>query len=222
MRRMCLAIVLLPLLLQYCATADAEPARIEYTIDKDASHVDIVVRSDGPLAHDHVFTVSSIDGLVWLGNTSMELGFDLSFPVDELVADDPQARAAAGEFAPSRIARAERNAVRRTMLGPRVLDSRRFPVIKLKSLRMTGNVQDPQLSVLVTIRDISREVALAPSVVVAGPRLIASGQFEIRQSDFGIHPLSVALGAVRIEDRLRVKFVLAADEKSPAGENSFK
>jgi hypothetical protein len=39
-----------------------------------------------------------------------------------------------------------------------------------------------------------------------GGRLTASGEFAIKQTDFGITPFTVALGALQVLDQLRIKF----------------
>jgi hypothetical protein len=48
---------------------------------------------------------------------------------------------------------------------------------------------------------------------VNGDRLTASGEFEILQTDFGIKPFSVALGALEVKDRLLVRFKLVASQR---------
>ena len=40
--------------------------------------------------------------------------------------------------------------------------------------------------------------------------LRVKGQFDIKQTDFGITPLNVALGALLVQDTLKIKFDLFA------------
>jgi hypothetical protein len=52
-------------------------------------------------------------------------------------------------------------------------------------------------------------VTVPAAVREQGDRLVAEGEFDILQSDFGIAPFSVAMGALQVQDRLRVRFSIA-------------
>ena len=41
-------------------------------------------------------------------------------------------------------------------------------------------------------------------------QVCASGEFDVLQTDFGIKPFSVALGALEVQDRLHIKFRIVA------------
>lgn len=185
----------------------------EYLVDTASSEVNILVYSDGPLArvgHNHVMTSRSVQGHISVSRASPRVAFDLSFPVEELIVDDPPERIAAGNDFPLNLTPADRTGTRKNMLGPAVLDAQRFPFISLSSLSMSGTLQNPHFSVLVTIRNVSRETSVDAQLTLVDSRLTATGEFDIRQSDFGIEPFSVAFGALRIDDRLHVSFALVA------------
>jgi hypothetical protein len=57
---------------------------------------------------------------------------------------------------------------------------------------------------------MTRELPVTASVQFQGACVRAGGEFDILQSDFGIKPFSIAFGVVRIEDRMHVKFDVAA------------
>jgi hypothetical protein len=61
------------------------------------------------------------------------------------------------------------------------------------------------------IKDTSRDVPLSANLQIRGRRLTASGEFDIRQSDFGINPFRAALGTLKVQDQLHVKFRMIAD-----------
>lgn len=91
-----------------------------------------------------------------------------------------------------------------------VLDGERFPQIRLASSALTGTATDPKLMAQVTIKDVTRELAIPMSLSLEGSQLQASGEFDILQSDFGITPFSVALGALQVQDRLHVTYRIVA------------
>jgi hypothetical protein len=196
------------------ATAAATPpAATQYIVDSGASKVNIRVYSDGVLArvgHNHVMTSRSLQGFVRAGSASSLITFDLSFPVGELIVDDPQERRAAGQDFPPNLNPAERESTRKNMLSPAVLDAGRFPIISMHSVQMSGSVPNVHFTVLVTIRDVSRETPVDAQLTLDDSHVTASGEFDLRQSDFGIDPFSIAFGALRIDDRLRISFAVVA------------
>src|SRR5690606_8684368 len=112
---------------------------------------------------------------------------------------------------PPDIAQRDKDATRRNMLRPEILDAERFPAILVSVARIDGERQSPRIVARITIKDASREVEIPATIDVDGSRLIAQGEFDIRQSDFGITPFSAALGALAVQDRLHVWFRIVAD-----------
>ena len=93
--------------------------------------------------------------------------------------------------------------VQRRMLGPDVLDSTRFPEITFKSTivepagdhrwRVSGD-----LSLHGTTRSVSVTVEERDGHYL--------GSFVLKQRDFGIEPISIAGGTVKVKDELKVEF----------------
>lgn len=184
-----------------------------YDVDPQASSVHVLVYRGGKLArlgHNHVMTVLGLTGRVWISPLTEQSGFELSFPVAQLLVDDPDARRAFGPDFPPTVPDADRAGTRRNMLRPEVLDAARYPTVSVRSLAVIGPVQAPHLTARITIKGVDRDLALTPLVQVNGARLTATGEFDIYQSDFGIRPFTALLGALDVEDRLHVQFSLSA------------
>jgi len=195
-------------------SASTPSAGVEYRIDPQQSAVNIFAYSRGVLAefaHNHVMTTGSLSGSVAVDGITQHLVFELSFPVRQLIIDDPEARSAAGADFPPDITDADRAATRRIMLGRDVMDAQSYPTIMLQSVRTSGPQQPAQLMVRITIKGVTRELPIVADVQFQDAALKVSGEFDILQTDFGIKPFSMVFGALRIEDRLRVKFAVHAD-----------
>jgi hypothetical protein len=186
-----------------------------YQVNPSASQVDILVYRGGTLArlgHNHVMTSKAVTGRVWVHSQLDKSGFELSFPVAELIVDDAEARRAAGTEFPPDIPQADKDGTRKNMLRTEVLDGEHFPEVKLQAVRVTGSMQAPQITTRITIKDASREIEVPAKVSIEGSRLTATGEFDIQQTNFGMKPFSVALGAIAVKDQLHIKFSVVAEK----------
>lgn len=194
--------------------ADMRGATI-YDVRAQESAVHILVYRGGTLSrlgHNHVVTSKALSGRVGIQPKFESSAFELSFPVRELIVDDPQDRRAAGGDFPPDIPQADKDGTRRNMLRPDVLDGERYPTIRLVAVKIAGTLEAPRITARITIKEASRDVEVPVKMVVDGGRLTASGEFDILQTDFGIKPFSVALGALEVQDRLHVTFKVVAEK----------
>ena len=172
-----------------------------YRIDPTASQITVVVRSGGPFAkigHDHAIASRTISGYA----APAQGRSDFAFRLDELTVDEPAVRAQAG-LTGSVPADAVAG-TRANMLG-RVLDAGRHPVVQL---RVTGNQPTPRLSI--TLHGVTRSIDVPTELQVTPDRLTAAGQFTLRQTDFGITPMSVLGGALVVKDEMELQFRIQA------------
>jgi polyisoprenoid-binding protein YceI len=102
--------------------------------------------------------------------------------------------------------------VQATMVGPECLDTARFPTIRFVSDGVTVNAsssteRDVTIRGTLTLHGVSRATTVSAHVVLDPSTVTASGTFELKQSDFGIKPVTVA-GVVKVDDRLTVAWRL--------------
>ena len=76
--------------------------------------------------------------------------------------------------------------------------------------RITGSAASPDVVATMRIKDQTREIRLPVTLTETDSALAIQGNFEIRQSDFGITPLSIAMGALTVQDTVKIKFRLVA------------
>jgi polyisoprenoid-binding protein YceI len=184
-----------------------------YTLDPQASQIHILVYRGGTLArlgHNHVISSKSLHGRAWLHADFQRSGFEVTLPVATLIVDDPSTRALHGEQFATDVAQKDIDGTRRNLMRPEVLYGEQFPEIKLVASRVSGTVETPQVSAHVTIKGVTREIQIPLHLSVQQDRLIAIGEFDLLQSDFGIKPFSIALGALQVRDELHVTYRLVA------------
>ena len=106
--------------------------------------------------------------------------------------------------------------VQQAMHSDKVLDVARYPRISYESTSVSlkerrGDRIDLVVVGQLTIRDVTRPVTVPVRVDLADRVLTANGGFAIKQSAFGIKPISVA-GVVAVKDALDVEFSISANK----------
>lgn len=97
----------------------------------------------------------------------------------------------------------DRAEIQETMLGPKVLDTARFPEIHFRSTAVEA-AGSGRWSVTgdLTLHGQTHSVKLE----VRGLNGHYQGTAELRQKDFGIEPIVVGGGAIKVKNELRVEF----------------
>ncbi|MES2756714.1 MAG: YceI family protein [Pseudomonadota bacterium] len=172
-------------------------------IDPAQSLIAVTVRRGGPLArlgHDHVVASRGITGFV----APAAGRADFSVRLDQMSVDEPALRKEAGlDTTPSAAAI---EGTRANMLA-RVLDAERFPVVALHAEQL----KDQGVRLTVTLHGVTRTVdAAAVGVEHGAGTVTASGTLQLRQSDFGITPMSVMAGAMTVQDTMELRYRIVA------------
>ena len=106
--------------------------------------------------------------------------------------------------------------VTEAMLGEQVLNVKQYPSITFDSTAVSGrgsaSALDLQITGNLTIRGTTKPARAATSVKIEGDTLTATGKFAIKQTDFGIKPISVG-GMVKVKDELAITFTIVAQER---------
>lgn len=184
-----------------------------FRIQPRASQLRILVYRGGRLAklgHNHVIASQGEGGYILLATDLTRSRFDLYLPVSTLRVDDPDHRQQAGEDFASTPSAADIESTRQNMLSEQVLDAGRFNFVLMSGRLTGGRLPRPELEVDLTLRGIAHALKLRPRVEVRNGRLVVSGEFGLKQSDFGITPFSVLMGALLVKDEVRVQFHLVA------------
>lgn len=175
-----------------------------YAIDPAQSLIAITVRRGGPLSrlgHDHVVASRTLAGFA-----APEQGrADVYFRLDQLTVDEPQLRREAGLDSTPSAAAIE--GTRNNMLGT-VLEAPRFPLVVMHARRVEG--MDKSLRLTITLHGVTRTLDVPTKVEMNKDYVAASGTLQLRQTDFGITPLSVMAGALSVQDQMDLRFRIVA------------
>jgi len=97
----------------------------------------------------------------------------------------------------------ERAQIQSTMLGPAVLNSSKYPEIMFRSTQVQSS--DPGTWSIQGELTMHGETHIVPvQVREMGGHYVGSSQF--KQTEFGIQPVKVAGGMVRVKDEVRINF----------------
>jgi hypothetical protein len=208
-----------------------EPARppvgaAAYSIDSAQSELRLLVYRAGPMArlgHNHVILNRAIGG--WVDAAAAGLpgsrarpesaSFSLYVPVADFVVDDARARSEEGQDFSAEVPEEAKSGTRHNMLGTSLLDAERFPVITLTSVGIKRAPEVPESGNLVATLTVGvaghESTLVVPFVVeISSDRISAAGSVVLRQSELGLTPISVMLGALQVQDEVTVKFKFVA------------
>ena len=188
-------------------------AAAEYLIRPEQSELVVLVFKTGfasAFAHDHVVRATRFSGSI-SGDPSnpATAAVRVTVPVEALAVDEPELRKKHGLAGGP--GDSDRQEIQATMRGDKQLDAAKYPDISFRSVsvepRTTG---DFLLTGDFTLHGTTRRITVPVSGRLSDGSLRATGSFEFNQSDFGITPISLFLGAVRNQDRVRIVFDLIA------------
>lgn len=184
----------------------AARGRAVFRIDPASSLVVVDVYRAGSLArlgHDHVVASHDVRGYLLPDAPRADLYVEL----DRLVVDEPALRAQAHfdtQPSPEDIA-----GTRHNMLG-RVLDAAHYPFARIGVADVERNGHDASASVSITLHGETRTTRVPLRIETTPDDMIVSGSLTLRQTDFGIVPLSVLGGAIQVKDAIDLHFRLHA------------
>jgi polyisoprenoid-binding protein YceI len=182
------------------------PAAIGYRLDSSASRFTVRVFASGMLSalgHSPTLAIRDFKG---------EIGFNPASP--ERATLKTEIRSDSLEVM-DEIESTDRREMQDTM-NRDVLQVDKYPVITFESAstgidKIADGRYKAALSGNLTLRGVTRNVPVIAQVTTSGDLLLrASGEFSILQSDFGIPPVSVAGGALKLKDELKFSFDIVA------------
>ena len=208
---------------------DPAPGSGVFRIDAARSSLRLLVYRAGTMArlgHNHVISQGALGGWVKYAGNMADASFVLRVPAADFVVDDAAVRGEEGPDFAAEVPEDAKGGTRHNMLGEALLDAGHFPLITLRSVavqpdpaRATGNTVAATSAPATTTLTATLAVNVAghastlvvPFVLLQEEHgLRATGTVKLRQSELGLVPFSVMLGALQVQDEFTVKFELLA------------
>ena len=164
------------------------------------------------VGHNHVIASHDVTGAFYLPDDISQSTFELHVPVAQLTIDEPELRAKEGPDFPTDVPDSAKEGTRRNMLSEALLNGTEFPEITLVSQRIEATATGSQVraDVQVSVRGQTHTVSVPVTYSLVNGELTASGELPIKQTDLGLTPFSALLGALAVQDELRVRFRFVA------------
>jgi polyisoprenoid-binding protein YceI len=104
------------------------------------------------------------------------------------------------------------------MRGPEVLDAFRFPEIRFRTKKVTGEARpgggyDLSLVGELSLHGIAREISVPVKVTLDGRSLTATGKTTLRHDQFEMKPVTAGGGTVRVSNEIPIDFEIVAEER---------
>jgi polyisoprenoid-binding protein YceI len=98
--------------------------------------------------------------------------------------------------------------IRKTMLGPKLLEVDKYPTMSFHSTSVTQtDANTAQVRGVLELHGVKRDVALV--VRREGEHYV--GSTKLKQTDYGMTPVTVAGGTVKVKDEVKVDFDLVTE-----------
>jgi polyisoprenoid-binding protein YceI len=178
-----------------------ETSAVHYTIDPASSRFTVRAFAAGLLSgfgHNPVIAIREFSG-------------EVNFAPDNLAGSSVGMTIQAGSFeVQNDVSEKDLREITRTM-NDQALEVKRFPEIAFESRQVSGMQLGESLYVLkiegdLFLHGVTRPQTLSANVAAGDDKLRAYGEFSIKQSDFKIRLVSVAGGALKVKDELKLAF----------------
>lgn len=189
-------------------SSPAEPQGKLYLIDPLESDLRIVTYPKGRFGHAHVIGGEVLHGQINLPENHHHVQFNIELKVTDFKVDNSEWRQDEG-LDPDMSERAIQG-TRDNMLSDKVLNAKRYPVIRIQGLNASGPLWQPDINAEITLAGISRKITLPVSVMRMENSLVVTGQLQLLQTDFGIEPFTALGGIIGVADKILIRFRIHA------------
>jgi len=190
-----------------------DPGSQRFRIVPDQSRLVLLVYREGQLArvgHNHVISTDGLQGTIYLSESIAESVAELRIAVNEFSVDKPELRDEFGDDFPGELEAAAIDGTRSNMLGDEQLNVAAWPEIILRSRSVSGQWPNLIMNVDLALQGRVHSLEVPAQVERHGNTLVALLAFPLLQTDIGLTPFSVMMGALRVRDQIDVRLRIVA------------
>jgi polyisoprenoid-binding protein YceI len=178
-----------------------------YSVDSQQSKMEIHVSKEGAFkafGHDHLIAAKQVSGQAQFDPQTIDKStVKLRIPTKSLAVVDP------GE------SEKDRQDVQATMGSEKVLDVAKFPEITFASssvsaAKKTSDGWELTLAGTLNLHGVEKPVSFPVHLHADNNELRGQGEISILQTDYGITPIRVGGGTVKVKDKLKITFNIVA------------
>jgi polyisoprenoid-binding protein YceI len=183
----------------------AKARLFHYVVDARASRFTVQAFATGILSamgHDPKIGIRSFSGEVDFSPESAEgSGFRLKMQANSLNVQDD-------------VSEKDRRDIEK-MMNEQVLETAKYPEILYEApvvsvTRLENALYSAKLEGNLSFHGVTHSQTVTVRIAEFGEMVRASGEFTLRQSDYGIKPISVAGGALKVKDEVKFSFEMIA------------
>ena len=167
------------------------------------------------LGHNHVISSDFVTGNVYLGSAYTDSWFDLILPVSSLIVDDERIRADYGDEFSAPVPEDAKAGTKINMQSDRVLDATNWPVIRIRGFLADCVGAACTAQIAIDLGGTLSRHTIPLQLEKHDDRLLVKARFNILQSELGLEPFSVMMGALSVADELRFSLDLVAVAVAP-------
>jgi hypothetical protein len=167
--------------------------------------------------HNHVIASRDLRGTIYVPPDAMRTTFEVQIPVASMTIDEPQLREKEGPDFPPDVPDSAKQGTRHNMLSEALLYADQYPDIQIAALGIeaTGSSAPTahiNVHAQITVRGHAHPLIFPALYELRDDRVVICGELPIKQTDLGLTPFSALLGALQVQDEMRVKFTIVAQK----------
>jgi polyisoprenoid-binding protein YceI len=179
-----------------------------YAVDAKASRFTVQAFAAGILSavgHNPILAIRDFRGDVHFSSETLQVGgFHLSIKAASLSVQDD-------------ISDKDRREIER-LTNEQVLEVAKYPEVTYEApiisiTRLGDSLYSAALDGNLTLHGVTCRQPVTARIAVFGKTLRASGDFRLKQTEYQIKPISVAGGAIKLKDELKLSFEMLAREQ---------
>jgi polyisoprenoid-binding protein YceI len=195
------------------ATQPHAPGTTVYRIDPSQSELRILVHRAGAMAafgHNHVIVNRMLSGQIEFAGSPAASSFSIAIPAAGFVVDETDLRRQEGPDFPGDIPEDAKQGTLHNMLSGALLNAAQYPAVTVRSTSINDSRDALTVTLAISVAGHESTLVAPFTLETSAGRLSAAGTLEVRQSALGLAPFSVMMGALQVQDVMRLKFRITA------------